>query len=37
MSQTAVREGNLLFPVFLKMEELRVLIVGGGNIGTGEN
>jgi phosphoadenosine phosphosulfate reductase len=33
MSQTAVREGNLLFPVFLKMEELRVLIVGGGNIG----
>ncbi|WP_317170136.1 phosphoadenylyl-sulfate reductase [Rhodocytophaga rosea] len=26
-------EGNLLFPVFLKLNELRVLIVGGGMIG----
>jgi siroheme synthase-like protein len=27
------KEGNLLFPVFLKLEELRLLIVGGGFIG----
>jgi siroheme synthase-like protein len=27
------REGNLLFPVFLKLEELNLLIVGGGNVG----
>src|ERR687897_658514 len=27
------REGNLLFPVFLKLEELHLLIVGGGFIG----
>ncbi len=27
------REGNLLFPVFLKLEQLQLLIVGGGNIG----
>jgi siroheme synthase-like protein len=27
------REGNLLFPVFLKLEELQLLIVGGGNVG----
>ena len=25
-------EGNLLYPVFLKLEELRLLIVGGGNV-----
>jgi siroheme synthase-like protein len=31
--QEADREGNLLFPVFLKMEQLRLLIVGGGFIG----
>jgi siroheme synthase (precorrin-2 oxidase/ferrochelatase) len=29
----AEREGNLLFPVFLKLEELNLLIVGGGFIG----
>lgn len=26
-------EGNLLFPVFLKLDKLHVLIVGGGNVG----
>lgn len=31
--QPADREGNLLFPVFLKLEELNLLIVGGGNVG----
>lgn len=28
------RETNRLFPVFLKLEELRVLLVGGGKVGT---
>jgi siroheme synthase-like protein len=28
------RESNRLFPVFLKLEELRVLLVGGGKVGT---
>lgn len=27
------REGNLLFPVFIKLENLKLLIVGGGYIG----
>jgi siroheme synthase-like protein len=27
------REGNLLFPIFLKLEQMRLLIVGGGNVG----
>ena len=27
------REGNLLFTIFLKLEELNLLIVGGGNVG----
>ncbi|MDJ1500727.1 bifunctional precorrin-2 dehydrogenase/sirohydrochlorin ferrochelatase [Xanthocytophaga agilis] len=27
------QEGNLLFPVFLKLEEMQLLIVGGGNVG----
>jgi siroheme synthase-like protein len=31
--QTAESEGNLLFPIFLKLEELNLLIVGGGNVG----
>jgi siroheme synthase-like protein len=26
-------QGNLLFPVFLKLEELEVLVVGGGKVG----
>lgn len=26
-------QGNLLFPVFLKLEELKVLVVGGGKVG----
>ena len=28
-----MQEGNNLFPVFLKLEHLRLLIVGGGNVG----
>jgi siroheme synthase (precorrin-2 oxidase/ferrochelatase) len=27
------KEGNQLFPVFLKLNQLKVLLVGGGNIG----
>ncbi|MGZ8552761.1 MAG: TSUP family transporter [Chitinophagaceae bacterium] len=27
------KEGNDLFPIFLKLEQLRLLIVGGGNVG----
>lgn len=28
-----IKETNTLFPVFLKLEQLRLLIVGGGNVG----
>jgi siroheme synthase-like protein len=31
--QTIPDTGNNLFPIFVKLEELRLLIVGGGNIG----
>lgn len=31
--QIQVMESNNLFPVFLKLEELSVLIIGGGNVG----
>ncbi len=30
---TVIEEGNNLFPVFLKLETLRLLIIGGGNVG----
>lgn len=36
VKQTAVAsadQGNLLFPVFLKLEDLKVLLVGGGKVG----
>ncbi len=33
MSQNVVKETNNLFPIFLKLEKLRILIVGGGNVG----
>src|SRR5450759_2074429 len=29
---SAIEQGNNLFPVFLKMENLRLLIVGGGKV-----
>jgi siroheme synthase-like protein len=32
-SENAERVGNPLFPVFLKLEQLNVLVVGGGNVG----
>jgi hypothetical protein len=28
-----LNQGNQLFPVFLKLNQLKVLLVGGGNIG----
>ena len=28
-----IEEGNNLFPIFLKLESLRLLIIGGGNVG----
>lgn len=33
MSQNEVKESNNLFPIFLKLEKLRILIVGGGYVG----
>ena len=33
LSVPAVKETNKLFPVFLKLEEMRLLIVGGGYVG----
>ncbi|HRO71992.1 MAG TPA: NAD(P)-dependent oxidoreductase, partial [Chitinophagaceae bacterium] len=33
MSRTQEKQGNDLFPVFLKLEHLRLLIVGGGKVG----
>lgn len=33
VDKMAEREGNLLFPIFLKLEQLNLLIVGGGNVG----
>jgi siroheme synthase-like protein len=32
MSKTIVKKDNQLFPVFLKIENLKVLIIGGGNV-----
>ncbi|AKQ46491.1 hypothetical protein TH63_14040 [Rufibacter radiotolerans] len=34
MSTTTLKEQNELFPVFLKLEHLTVLVVGGGYVGT---
>ncbi|KAA3439665.1 TSUP family transporter [Rufibacter hautae] len=33
MTTVTVKEQNELFPVFLKLEHLHVLVVGGGNVG----
>ncbi|ALI98390.1 TSUP family transporter [Rufibacter tibetensis] len=33
MTTTVIKEQNELFPVFLKLEHLAVLVVGGGNVG----
>ena len=32
-AQSKASEGNLLFPVFLKIDKLNLLVVGGGNVG----
>lgn len=32
IAETPFFEGNKLFPVFLKLEDMRLLIVGGGNV-----
>jgi hypothetical protein len=32
LTNTPVKETNLLFPIFLKLEKFNVLIVGGGNV-----
>lgn len=32
-SLQAIPEGNLLFPIFLKIDKLQLLVVGGGNVG----
>lgn len=31
-TQISIESGNTLFPIFLKLENLRVLIIGGGNV-----
>ena len=33
MSESTIDRGNTLFPVFVKLEQLRLLIVGGGKVG----
>ena len=33
MQTITIKESNKLFPVFLKLEELHVLLVGAGNVG----
>src|SRR5690606_1376975 len=33
MPTTLIKEQNNLFPVFLKLEQMHVLLVGGGNVG----
>lgn len=33
MDRPSVEKGNLLFPVFLKIDQIDILIVGGGNVG----
>ncbi|HVU96584.1 MAG TPA: TSUP family transporter [Puia sp.] len=33
MSEVIIDRGNTLFPVFVKLEQLRLLIVGGGKVG----
>lgn len=33
LQNNTVSDSNRLFPVFLKLEELKILIVGGGNVG----
>lgn len=33
MDRQSVEQGNLLFPVFLKIDQVDILVVGGGNVG----
>ncbi|MTI31364.1 precorrin-2 dehydrogenase/sirohydrochlorin ferrochelatase family protein [Xanthovirga aplysinae] len=33
ISKKSLSEGNSLFPIFLKIDQIRTLLVGGGNVG----
>ncbi len=33
MNEVDLSEGNVLFPVFLKLNQIQTVVVGGGNVG----
>ncbi len=33
MNEVGLSEGNVLFPVFLKLNQIQTVVVGGGNVG----
>ncbi|MFH6986001.1 precorrin-2 dehydrogenase/sirohydrochlorin ferrochelatase family protein [Marinoscillum luteum] len=33
MNEVGISEGNVLFPVFLKLNQIQTVVVGGGNVG----